>query len=84
MPETETAHLIRQAARELEIENISVGPSLDKPGFYDVVQKVTEDAGTETDGGLPIHIGTIKHIATIPMGAEFKSIIEALKSKGSA
>ena len=80
MPETETTQLIRQAARELEIENISVGPSLDKPGFYVVVQTVTVDTGTATESGLPIHEGTIKQIATISMGAEFKSIIETLKA----
>ena len=33
---TETEHLIRQAARELGLENITVEASLENPGLYNV------------------------------------------------
>ena len=34
---SETRHLIEQAARELELENLEVLASLNEPGFYIVV-----------------------------------------------
>lgn len=61
MPETETVQLIRQAARELELESLSIVPSTDQPGFY----TVTWEPKT----------------ASIPMGADFKGIIAALKAQ---
>lgn len=44
MAETDTAHLIKQAAYELELGDVKVEPSLDQPGFY----SVTRDDGTVT------------------------------------
>jgi hypothetical protein len=80
MPETDTLHLIHQAARELQLE-ITVEPSLEQPGFYSVIIKTFEDA-EPTPEGLAVRIGSMRNVS-IPMGAEFKTIIDALKTKGS-
>lgn len=63
MSQTQTMHLIFQAAHELELGQIEVMSSTDKPGFYEV---------TKTEP-----------IAMIPMGADFKGIISALRGEVS-
>lgn len=63
MSETETKGLIIQAARELQLEGLTVEASLSKVGFYNVKWSETKEFDAE-----------------IPMGAEFKSIIDELKT----
>lgn len=48
---TETADLIKQAARELQLESLTVEPSLSKPGFYDVKWVATETFNAEIPMG---------------------------------
>jgi|JI10StandDraft_1071094.scaffolds.fasta_scaffold745569_2 hypothetical protein len=60
MAETDTKHLILQAIRELEIEDVEVKASTSNPGFYDVTT-------TETIASVPMDcpyktiVGVLKH-----------------------
>lgn len=78
MTETDTKHLIVQAARELQLENVTVEPSVDQPGFYEVNFRRDRMRTEEERQLLARFYETVT--ATIPMGAEFKNIINTLKA----
>ena len=68
MTETETKHLILQALRELEIEDVEVKASTSNPGTYDVVR-------TETIASVPMDCSykTIVGILTLAVASDTKT-----------
>ena len=68
MTETETKHLILQALRELEIEDVEVKASTSNPGTYDVVR-------TETIASVPMDCSykTIVGILKLAVASDTKT-----------
>lgn len=75
---TETEHLIKQAARELELEDLKVEASLEQPGFYNVKWRRNRTRSPEEMNLAAKFYETVTLL--IAMDAEWKSIIAAMKA----
>ena len=69
MTETETKHLILQALRELEIDDVEVKASTSQPGTYDVVKTETI-ASVPMDCSYKTIIGMLKRYQAFDHGKD--------------